>query len=181
MRWYQARGKEDRLINNRHVQSSYLHSRILVLRLISVNCFLFLSQASPALRSPVVTIHNCAKLHLQSSLLESYIWWEGNSVMPARAIIPAAVITAPTPERQHFVQDSYPHSSRAGPSRTVTYGAVSSLESSPGSRKGKEPAPLQLHDEEYDRFEIESCDSGVESLVDSEFLPIQASFGVKTE
>lgn len=86
--------------------------------------------------------------------------------MPPRAIIPAAIVTAPTPERQHFVQDSYPHSS-AGPSRSrVTYGAVSSIESSPGSLKGKDPRTPQDIDDE--RYEIESCDSGAESLVDSE-------------
>jgi hypothetical protein len=50
----------------------------------------------------------------------------------------------------------------------VTYGAVSNL-SSPGSRKGKEPQNVGFEDEEDDeRYEIESCDSGVESLVDSE-------------
>lgn len=89
--------------------------------------------------------------------------------MPARAVIPAAIITAPMPERQHFVQDTR-HAS-AGPSKSnhVTYGAVSTL-SSPGSRKGKEPRHVGYEDEEeYDeRCEIESCDSGVEPLVNSE-------------
>lgn len=94
--------------------------------------------------------------------------------MPARAIIPAAIITAPTPERQHFAQDAQEsnHAS-AGPSKShhVTYGAVLNL-SSPGSRKGKEPRHVGYEDEEeYDeRYEIESCDSGVESLVDSELI-----------
>lgn len=99
--------------------------------------------------------------------------------MSGRAVIPAAIITAPTPERQHFVDDSYPHSrSSAGPSRSyhVTYGAVSN-QSSPGSRKGKEPRHVAYEDEEGDdeRYEIESCDSGVESLVDSKHHPRDTS------
>lgn len=86
------------------------------------------------------------------------------------------IATAPTPERQSFVHDSYPrqHQQRqtAGPSRTVTYGAVSSLESSPGSSKGKDPveSPQIGQYDDDERYEIESCDSGVESLVDSRSL-----------
>jgi hypothetical protein len=91
--------------------------------------------------------------------------------MPARTLVPAAIVTAPTPERQQFVQNSYPHDqhprqSGAGPSR-VTYGSVQNT--SPGSHKGKEPA-VEFDDHEM-RYEAESChsnDSDAESLVDSE-------------
>ena len=87
--------------------------------------------------------------------------------MPARAIIPAAIVTAPTPERQHFVNSSSMHDNRnyqAGPS---TYGSVSTR-TSPGSQKGKEPAV----DFDLDRCDAESCDSDDEDsepLVDSAF------------
>jgi hypothetical protein len=85
--------------------------------------------------------------------------------MPPRAIIPAAIVTAPTPERQHFVNSSAMHDNRnhqAGPS---TYGSVSTR-TSPGSQKGKEPAV----DFDLDRCDSESChsdDEDSEPLVDS--------------
>ena len=86
--------------------------------------------------------------------------------MPPRAIIPAAIVTAPTPERQHFVNSSAMHDNRnhqAGPS---TYGSVSTR-TSPGSQKGKEPAV----DFDLDRCDSESCHSDDEEdsepLVDS--------------
>lgn len=90
--------------------------------------------------------------------------------MPPRAIIPAAIVTAPTPERQNFVHSSYPHDHpqgrQAGPSR-VSYGSTQSARTSPGSHKGKEPAV------DFDeRCDVESCDSDdgddMEPLVDSE-------------
>lgn len=102
--------------------------------------------------------------------------------MPPRAIgvIPAAIVTAPTPERQNFVHSSYPHDGRtAGPSSSRTnYGAVvsGSTDSSPGSRKGKEPAVGFSLDHEYGYggCDSESCDSddGMEPLVDSELPPV---------
>jgi hypothetical protein len=86
--------------------------------------------------------------------------------MPPRAIIPAAIVTAPTPERQHFVNSSAMHDNRnhqAGPS---TYGSISTR-TSPGSQKGKEPAV----DFDLDRCDSESCNSDDEEdsepLVDS--------------
>jgi len=89
--------------------------------------------------------------------------------MPPRALVPTAIVTAPTPERRHFVQpspmhDNHNHIHQAGPSR-VSYGSVSTR-TSPGSQKGKEPAV----DFDLDRCEVESCDSGdedLEPLVDS--------------
>lgn len=99
--------------------------------------------------------------------------------MPTRAVIPAAIVTGPTPERQHFIHAPEQARSSAGPSRShhVTYGAVSNL-SSPGSRKGKEPRHVGYEDEDEDvRYEIESCDSGVESLVDSKYSLETTCFG----
>jgi hypothetical protein len=90
--------------------------------------------------------------------------------MPPRAIIPAAIVTAPTPERQNFVHSSYPHDHpqqgrQPGPSR-VSYGSTQSARTSPGSHKGKEPAV-----DFEERYEVESCDSDdgddMEPLVDS--------------
>lgn len=86
--------------------------------------------------------------------------------MPARATIPAAIVTAPTPERRNFVHSSPMHDNhnhQAGPSRS--YGSVSTR-TSPGSQKGKAPAV----DFDMDRCEAESCDSDegdMEPLVDS--------------
>jgi hypothetical protein len=88
--------------------------------------------------------------------------------MPPRALVPTAIVTAPTPERRNFVHsspmhDNPNHSHQAGPSRS--YGSVSTR-TSPGSQKGKEPAM----DCGLDRCEVESCDSDdedMEPLVDS--------------
>jgi hypothetical protein len=96
--------------------------------------------------------------------------------MPARAIIPAAIVTAPTPDRRHIVQSSYPHDQAAGPSRS--YGAITtSSHSSPGSRKGKEPAVGFDLEDGHEACDSESCqsdDGDMEPLVDSK-LKIPAS------
>lgn len=93
----------------------------------------------------------------------------------AMGVIPAAIVTAPTPERRDFVHSSRSHDARAGPSSYGAVNASTSTESSPGSRKGKEPAVGFTfdhdHEHDYERgCDSESCDSddGMEPLVDSE-------------